>query len=246
MISPKEALHIVEEAHGMGATLAGLASVDTLKRSPSYRIYHESPYYDGYEGVRWPPDARSVLVLGLAHPEEQPGLDWWSDAIPGRTPGNGTLIRISRRLKEWLGLRMGITASPLAYSIEDGGIFLKDAAVLAGLGVIGRHNLFISPRYGTKLRLRGLFLDRGVEAPDRVIPSPCADCPAPCHEACPEQAFRTGVYDVERCDMEMQRNRRNVVTVDGSLVGMEGRCEVEKFCRACELACPVGREGGSA
>jgi epoxyqueuosine reductase len=246
MISSKEALRIVEEANRMGATLAGLTSVEALKQSPSYRIYHESPYYDGYHGVRWPPEARSVLVLGLAHPEQEPGLDWWSDAIPGRTPGNGTLMRISRRLKETLKLTMGITALPLAYSIEEGGIFLKDAAVLAGLGVIGRHNLFISPRYGSRLRLRGLFLDRGYETPARVIPSPCADCSAPCHEACPEQAFRTGLYDVERCESEMRRNRRDVVTVDGSLVGMEGRCEVEKFCRACELACPVGREDRTA
>jgi hypothetical protein len=47
---------------------------------------------------------------------------------------------------------------------------------------------------------------------------------------------------VKRCEPEMQRNRQGLVTVEGSLVGMEESCEVEQFCRACELACPVGRK----
>ena len=161
MISHENGIEIVREARRIGATLAGLTSVDALKESPSYAIYHQSPYYDGYQGVVWPAEARSVLVLALAHPEEDPGLDWWSEQIPGRTPGNRILMRISRLMKEWLGSEMAIDASPLAYPIETGGIFLKDAAALAGLGVIGRHNLLISPQYGSRLRLRGLFLDSG-------------------------------------------------------------------------------------
>ena len=246
MVTPEEGSHIVREARRFGATLAGLASVDLLKQSRSYAIYHESPYYEGYQGVAWPVEAKSVLVLALAHPEEDPGLDWWSEQIPGRTPGNRILIRISRQLKDWLRSDMAINASPLAYAVEQGGIFLKDAAVLAGLGVIGRHNLFISPRYGSRLRLRGLFLDRAYAAPDLATPSPCTHCNAPCHAACPEQAFQSGHYEVKRCELEMQRNREDVVTVDGSLVGMERRCEVEQFCRACELACPAGEKDNFA
>ena len=245
MISLEEGIHIVREAKRIGATLAGLTSVKALKQSPSYAIYHQSPYYDGYQGVTWPVEAKSILVLALAHPEEDAGMDWWSEQIPGRTPGNRILMRISRQLKEWLDLKMAINASPLAYSIEEGGIFLKDAAVLAGLGVIGRHNLFISPQYGSRLRLRGLFLDRGYEALALTIPSPCTHCNAPCHAACPEQAFQAGHYEVKRCEPEMERNRQGVVTVDGSLVGIEQKCEVEQFCRACELACPVGEKNNT-
>ena len=103
MISLEEGIHIVREARRIGATLAGLTSVDALKQSASYARYHQSPYYDGYQGVMWPDEAKSVLVLALAHPEEEPGLDWWSEQIPGRTPGNRILMRTSRQLKEWLG-----------------------------------------------------------------------------------------------------------------------------------------------
>jgi epoxyqueuosine reductase len=145
-------------------------------------------------------------------------------------------------MKEWLGSEMAIESTPLAYSIEEGGVFLKDAAVLAGLGVIGRHNLFMSLQYGSRLRLRGLFLDQGYQALDLTIPSPCSTCAAPCHAACPEQAFQAGYYEVKRCEPEMQRNRASVVTVDGSLVGLNEPCSVEQFCRACELACPVGKK----
>ena len=140
-----------------------------------------------------------------------------------------------------LGILITGVLRTLRYSIEEGGIFLKDAAALDGLGVIGRHNLFISPQYGSRLRLRGLFLDRGYETSVLTSPSPCAHCAAPCHAACPEQAFQAGHYEVKRCEPEMQRNRQGLVTVEGSLVGMEESCEVEQFCRACELACPVGR-----
>ena len=47
MIPPEEGIQIVREAIRFGATLAGLTSVDALKGSPSYGVYHESPYYDG-------------------------------------------------------------------------------------------------------------------------------------------------------------------------------------------------------
>jgi len=41
---------------------------------------------------------------------------------------------------------VGINACPLPYRVEQGGILLKDAAVLAGLGVTGKNNLVITPQ----------------------------------------------------------------------------------------------------
>jgi len=230
---------ILKKAREFGASLAGLCSVRDLKESPSYKIYDQSPYYDGYTGVAWPSEAHSVLVLALQVDPAEPGLDWWSDQIPGRTPGNRILMKISRQIKKWLGEYLDINATPLAYAIESGGIFLKDAAVLAGLGVIGKNNLFSSRKYGTRIRLRGLFLDRKVQPTEGFDYAPCDGCARPCHQACPEDAFRSGKYDVTLCEPEMQRNRHTLITVEGEAVRMDGLCEVEKFCRACELACPV-------
>ena len=56
-----------------------------------------------------------------------------------------------------MGEELGINALSLPYQIEFGGTFLKDSAVLAGLGVIGKHNLLVTPEFGSDLRLQGNF-----------------------------------------------------------------------------------------
>jgi len=230
---------VVKKALELGASLAGIAAVKDLKTSPSYAIYDRSPYYEDYTSVKWPDDAQSVLVLALKHPSAEPSLDWWSDAIPGRTPGNRILMKISRKLCKWLKEALDIQATPLPYPVEKGGIFLKDAAVLAGLGIIGKNNLLITPEYGTRVRLRALFLDREIQSTRGADFHPCDGCAKPCHQACPEDAFRSGQYDVTLCEPEMERNRKNLINVEGAVVGIDSSCRVEKFCRACEFACPV-------
>ncbi|MFQ5875915.1 MAG: epoxyqueuosine reductase, partial [Dehalococcoidia bacterium] len=119
-------IHLIEKAKEVGASLAGIASVAQLKNSPSYAIYDKSPYYDGYEGVVWPTEARSVLVLALLHRPSEPELDWW-DYKPGRTPGNRQLMKMAKNLKQWLHEEFSINAWPLPYRVEQGGILLKDA-----------------------------------------------------------------------------------------------------------------------
>jgi hypothetical protein len=69
--------------------------------------------------------------------------------------------------------------------------------------------------------------------------SPCDECDGLCLTACPENAFSSGDYMVSSCEPEMQRNRTNLIKVEGYVVGIESSCDVEKFCRACELSCPV-------
>lgn len=106
---PDFTTQILEMAKASGASLAGIASITTLKNSPSYEIYHQAPYYKGYQKVEWPVEARSVLVLALFHDPSQPELHWW-DYGPGRTRGNRRLMSISESLKEWLDKEFGINA----------------------------------------------------------------------------------------------------------------------------------------
>jgi len=230
---------ILKKAIKLGASLAGIAAVKDLKESPSYSIYDQSPYYNGYTGVEWPTEAKSVLVFALLVDPSEPELDWWSDDIPGRTPANRLLMKISGELRKWLKENLDIKARSLPYPLEKGGIFLKDAAVLAGLGVIGKNNLLITPEYGTRVRLRALFLETELEPTGPIEFTPCNDCKSPCHQACPENAFRCGSYDVTLCEPEMQRNRTTLVAVEGVVVGIDSSCQVAKFCRECELSCPV-------
>ena len=232
---------IVEKAIELGASAAGIARVDDLKASRSFEIYDRRPYYDEYEGVKWKKEHRSVLVWALAHPPSEPVLDWWSLKVPGFTPGNRVLRKQSRRLRIWLGEELGIIALSLPYQIEYGGTFLKDSAVLAGLGVIGKNNLLVTPELGSNLRLRGIFMEAELEATGPMEGfDPCNGCDRPCHAACPRGAFRSGSYERSICKQEMNQNDADVEVRDGPIMGIEEACEVIVYCRGCEVACPVG------
>lgn len=108
---------IIERAKALGASLAGIASVTPLKKSPSYAVYDKAPYYYGYEKVVWPVEAKSVLVLALVHDPSEPEPDYW-EYKPGRTPGNRQLASIAEGLKEWMTKELGINSRPLPYRVE--------------------------------------------------------------------------------------------------------------------------------
>ena len=226
---------ILAQIKTYGAMSAGIASVADLKGAPSYEIYAKNPYYDAYEGFAdWPDEAKSVLVYTFPHERSKPELDWEAK-ISGTTLGNAELIRIQKEIKKWLREELGIAAISLPYRIEKGGIFLKDCAVLGGVGVFGKNNLLITPELGPQVRLRASFLD--IELAPTRLPgfNPCADCAMPCLRACPQDAFRNGHYERDYCHLEMKKNRNNPVVTNA-----ESGIPHIRFCRSCEFACPVG------
>jgi len=140
----------------LGAAIAGVASVESLRESPSHRIYPkigmnlEVHWRDARDDVKpdevaWPANAVSAVVIGVAHNADEPELDWWDGK---GTPGNRILVRINKKLSEWIENTFSVKTYKLPYLVEKGGIFLKDAAVMAGLGCIGKNNLVITPGYG--------------------------------------------------------------------------------------------------
>jgi len=233
---------ILDRARACGATMAGLANVRAVLAAPSAA---------GRPALRLPDGARSVLVLGLAHPEGQPELDWWGGQ--GGTPGNRILIGVARALEPWLVDEVGVACWVLPYHVDKGGVFLKDAAVLAGLGVIGANNLVITPRLGPQVRWKAMLLD--LEPPDRVdglgdLFDPCAGCSHPCMEACVQEAFARGRFELSRCETQMRRDEARAARSAAAGATARGReradlpDRVVKYCRACELACPIGAERG--
>ena len=226
---------VVAKARELGASAAGIARVTDLRDAPSYGVTEETA------GATWPPGMSSVLVWALEHPSTQPSLDWWNYEVPGYTPGNRILIGQAAEMRDWLVEDLGIEAQPLPYHVERGGVFLKDAAVLAGLGVIGRHNLLITPDAGSRVRLRAMFLARELTPTGPIADfDPCEGCPAPCHRACPRDAFDDGTYVLSRCREEMEANEAAAAPVDGAVLGIDGIFDTTKYCRNCELACPAG------
>jgi epoxyqueuosine reductase len=244
---------ILDKAKELGTSLAGIASIADLKASPSYEVYSKKPFYEEYDpdspdyhefkGVRWREEHKSILVWALVHPISEPVLDWWSMKVPGFTPGNGVMRLQSKKLRRWMGEELGIKALSLPYQVEYGGAFLKDSAHLAGLGVIGKNNLLVTPEYGTRVRLRGMFIEAELEPTGPLVGfDPCTGCDMPCHRACPRDAFRSGSFERAYCKEENDDRYANEELIEGSIMGIEEASMVMKPCRYCELACPIAQE----
>lgn len=219
---------IIAQARELGADAAGVVSIKTLKGSPSHLT---EPIVD------WADKQGSVLILGLAHPKGEPVLDWW-DGRKG-TEGNRRLMAVGEKLVTWLRKDQGLEAADLPYHADKGGVFLKDSAVLAGLGVIGRNNLFVSPDFGPRLRLRGTLIKAELSDSPRLEFDPCADCPAPCLKVCPQGALTEDGYSRPQCRQQMDWDVDHAVPVENPQPG-DPESHI-RYCRRCELACLAGK-----
>jgi len=256
---------ILETAMKNGATLAGIASMDALKESASHTNYLKMENYAGIGTVNkddsfqdkqlfnWPNFVKSVLVIGLSHPKNKPELDWWDGK---GTPGNRMLIDIIKRTSQQIENNLKIKTRKLHYYVEKGGIFLKDAAVLAGFGCIGKNNMLITPSNGPRIRLRALFLHAEIQPTGPIAFDPCSDCNVYCRKVCPETAMneinsiflsnkfskslpgRDGTYNRELCNVRMEKD------VAESSISNAGKEPIIKYCRKCEFVCPVGKKTG--
>ena len=147
------------------------------------------------------------------------------------------MIAASEQIRRFLAGELDVAARPLPYHPWKGGVLLKDAAALAGLGSIGDHNLLITPQCGTRVRLRALLVDLEVDLAQGVEFDPCTGCPHPCWQACPQQAFASGTFEKAPCARQMELDEKNAAA--GAKQGED--VALVPYCRACEWACPVGR-----
>lgn len=232
---------VISQADSYDGIQAGIVRLADVLQGPSYQADHIGPtkaaVFDDDGIDAWPDDARTVLVMGMVHPEEERHLDYWER---GDTWGNRRMRDISVRLKQWIREELGLAAYPLPYHVEKGGLFLKDAAVLSGVGIIGRNNLLLNPKLGPRIRLRSMLMEGEFQStPPLNGFAPCENCAVYCHKACPRQAFPEGKYSRSDCRKQIDADFDNNVP-EGKIGDNGKRNWVVKFCRACEFSCPVG------
>ena len=259
-------IQIINKAREFGASLAGIANVAELKKSPSHLISGKMAEFGGVgtkqvEGkkkgeVLWPDNAKSAVVIAVEHPLGSPDMDWWLNGLKGGTKGNIKLIAVFSKLADWLEKEKRIPYIKLAYHIEHGAVFMKDAAVLGGLGCIGKNNLLVTPQFGPRIRLRVMLLDEDLPSTGILDFDPCTDCKEYCRKACPQKAFnqkiysaredgqdelpgRSGVYSRIKCNIQMEKNAEKGRDVD--IEGSDKKGREVRFCRICEMSCPVGK-----
>lgn len=144
-------------------------------------------------------------------------------------------------IQEAGGRALAVPASQTVNDREDKycGIFPhKTAAVMAGLGWIGKNDLFISTEYGPRVRLGTILTD--IELPydsSNKIQPHCGDC-RKCVDSCPAMALtgnmwyrgcqRGHIFDAKACSDYMNNKFKHI-----------GRGSV---CGICMRVCPYGQK----
>lgn len=166
--------------------------------------YH-SPKSD--EVVKFLPGAKAIVVLAfrVLSSCESPS---WSAALNGYMDLGAFARSASYRTARFLESRYGakVAGLPIAYPFE----FRHDrravaefsqrhAAVAAGLGTFGRHNLVVHPRFGTRVNFASIITDLELEPTPPSGEDFCLHCDL-CVESCPGRALdEEGRTDVMKC-----------------------------------------------
>ena len=145
-------------------------------------------------------------------------------------------FRLSRAIEE-----AGFSAFPVAASQSlgknnpyRGVIAHKTAAVLSGLGFVGKSGLFLSTDFGSKVRLATILTNAPLQSELPVIENGCGECQI-CKNACPAGAIfgekptadGNRNFDPEKCSQYMKEHFQDV-----------GRGSV---CGVCIKVCPKNK-----
>ncbi|MCK4797782.1 MAG: epoxyqueuosine reductase [Spirochaetes bacterium] len=134
------------------------------------------------------------------------------------------LVLKCSRIRKFL-INKGYNSKTISYKA---GLYLKEAAALAGIGSIGRNNLLITEDYGPQVRFRAVVTDAPLICGTPINESKyCSSCDL-CIEACPASAFPNGVYNKELCNNYGYSNLK-IVSNYTSI-----------WCNKCIEVCPVG------
>ena len=127
------------------------------------------------------------------------------------------------------------TAKAVAY-VDHSPIDERDAAVRAGLGIIGRHGLLIHPKYSSFVFIGEVLTDLDVS----LLPNAgevrelsfCEDCGA-CRRACP-----TGILSGKAGSDCLSAITQRKGELSEEELDLMCRCDTVWGCDACQLACP--------
>jgi len=111
------------------------------------------------------------------------------------------------------------------------GLYLKDAAALAGIGPIGKNNLLIAKKFGPQVRLRALVTEAVLSYGTPIHESSyCKNCNI-CVDSCPSGALEGGKYHKDLCYNYCLENLKNLS--ENTVI----------WCNKCIESCPVGKLG---
>lgn len=211
-------------AHDLGADIAGFCR---LEKAPVPKL--PELQYAVSIGVKLSDSVLKTI-------ENAPSFVYFQHYRTANALLDSIAFRIARKLEE-----NGFAALPIAASQSQGknnpyrGVYPhKTAAVLSGLGFVGKSGLFLSKDYGSKIRLATILTDMPVNSELPVIENGCGGCTV-CQRACPAGAIFGELpttdgernFDPEKCSRYMKERFQDV-----------GRGSV---CGVCIKVCPKNK-----
>lgn len=112
-----------------------------------------------------------------------------------------------------------------------------DAALRAGLGVLGRNSLLIHPRYGSWTFLGSIVTDMEINYSETVKRA-CIGCGA-CVSACPAHCIGEGGVDESRCLSAITQKKGELTPEEAALVK---KGDLLWGCDRCQEVCPYNRD----
>jgi epoxyqueuosine reductase QueG len=215
----------------LGADLFGVAASDSFDDAP-----------EGHRPNDVLPNAKSIVVIGMKMLDAQTDLlkseGGYFDVSPRQRMFQGHNTFISQeldrvgysmaRLLEKKGFRayhQMASAGGTDRRYLMGLLSLKHLSIQAGLGVIGRNSLLITPQFGPRLRLAALVTNAEVAQDEPLEVDFCKHCEKPCIAVCPVKALgepsRGEPYRINKYACQQYLNTRPT-------------------CGLCLEACPVG------
>jgi len=230
---------------------------------------YQSPRSPDLEGLF--PGVKSIVVLAYRElstcesPSPQLAMNGRLDLMEFTRSRD---YQVARLLERGGARAMTVPVSyPMAMSEETKGsvgeVSLRHAAVAAGLGRFGRHNLVLHPEFGSRVVFSAVLTDVDFPSDSPVADEVCNQCGL-CVEACPSGAFaEEGKTDVMKCIKVSQpygiggairfwsqyagasNDERRTMLKDPHFwrLYQAGFIGFQYFCFRCLAACPVGREG---
>lgn len=222
------------------------------------------------------PSAKSVIVMAVAHSlgtVYAPYIKIWTrNKMQTSRLLDQVAEKVGRYLEQNGYLSMPISADKpveiykidprtgkkLVHTRTLGHLSLKHAAVIAGLGEMGRSNLLLTPQFGPHQRLGAIITEAPLEPDSPFEGKLCDNCKA-CEKHCPVNALKDGKYDCDKCysywskgfkmnypeglrdwpkylRMLWQNNQERDVFIEMS----QNYITDVDYCINCMKACPVG------
>lgn len=216
------------------------------------------------------PGARTMIVMAFRElaacesPSPQMAMSARLDLMEF---SRSTCYRLARFVEGKLG--SPTMTVPVAYPMDFttpgkigvGEVSLRHAAVAAGLGTFGRHNLVVHPRFGTRVIFTAVLTELDL-APDHPVKNEsCTGCGL-CVSSCPAAALDdVGKTDVRKClgnsqpygmganigfwsrfgDATGDERKAMLQSPEYLSLYQAGFIGYQYFCFRCFAACPIGR-----